>query len=200
MNKDKQIEKDYAAAQAKWLETNGFSADGLTYVFKGESYSIKDELKAAGFKYNSTLKWHKAEFDPNYADRLVKVELNQVVEMSAWGQGHYKADAADFINKLTVQEREVNTASQWLATPGEYIKDHIVKLVRKGSFNGRYGVTNVITFEDRDRNLITWFTTTNPPFVIGDELKIVTAKVKDLNEYRGERATVITRPRLEALN
>ena len=41
-----------------WFAKNGFNEEGTTYVVMGDSYSIKDKLKAAGFKYDPDLKWH----------------------------------------------------------------------------------------------------------------------------------------------
>ena len=38
--------------KGKWLEENGFSHLGETYVVMGNSYSIKDALKEAGFKFS----------------------------------------------------------------------------------------------------------------------------------------------------
>lgn len=197
--KDKKIEEQYAKAQVKWLEDHGFSAEGRTFVVTGESYSIKDELKAVGFRYDPVLKWHKAEPVEEYASRLVEVQFDQVCDMAPWGEGHFKAEASAFISKLTQQEEEINTISQWIGLPGDIVKDRVVQLIKKRSYNGRYGMSNVITFQDKDKNLFTWFTSTNPAFVVGDELKIVSARIKDHNEYRGERSTVITRPKLEPL-
>lgn len=191
------MKKDYETKRKEWLEKNGFSEDEYTYVIKGESFSIKDDLKAHGFIYSPILLWHKATIDEEYAERQVKVALSDVAEMMAWGNAVFKDTAAKFIKNLTA-EAPVNPSLSWAAAPGETIKDVKVTLVRKSSFDGRYGLTNVITFVDEKHLKYTWFTTTTPTFMVGDTM-LITAKVKDNNEYNGEKITVLTRAKLRGI-
>ena len=191
------MKKDYETKRKEWLEKNGFSEDGYTYVIKGESYSIKDELKEHGFIFSPILLWHKATIDEEYSERQVRVALADVADIMAWGTGVFKETAAKYIKDLTA-EAPVNPSLDWAAAPGETIKDIEVQIVKKSSFSGRFGLTNVITFVDDNNLKYTWFTTTTPAFMVGDRVK-VTAKVKDNNEYQGEKITVLTRAKLKEI-
>lgn len=43
----------------KWMQQNGFNNEGITYCVVGENtFSIKELLKAQGFKFSPLLKWH----------------------------------------------------------------------------------------------------------------------------------------------
>lgn len=194
----KRMEEDYEKNYTEWLTKNGFSKEGKTYVIKGETYSIKDDLKAKGFKYDSVLRWHKETREEEYVDRLIEVNLDDVIEISAWGIGHYKTGAIDFINDLCA-EGQSNSTSDWIGKPGDAIKNLKVQLISKSSFSGKYGLTNVINFLDEEGNKLTWFTTTTPIYKINDWVKISTATVKKNDEYKGEKTTLITRPKLKEI-
>ena len=65
-----------------WLEKNGFdrySED--TYInIEPDTYSIKEKLKADGYKYNPVLGWHTAYPNKEYAH--IKINFNEVCEWS----------------------------------------------------------------------------------------------------------------------
>ena len=189
------MEEQFEQRKSEWLAQNGFSEDGYTYVIKGETFSIKDELKAAGYRYHPILLWHKAFPDEKYAGRHAEVAVDAVVAFSAWGAGTFKASAAAYVKGLTV-EAPTNPSLEWAGMPGDSIKEELVQLVRKSSFNGKYGLTNVITFVDKRNLKYTWFTTSTPTAMIGDWV-ILNAKIKKNDFYQGEKITTITRARLK---
>ena len=200
---EKRMQEEFEENKRKWIADNGFSEDGKTAIITGETYSIKDDLKAKGYKYDSVLRWHKdagsALQDVEYSDRSVIVNLDDVIEINAWGKGHYKTGALEYINKVCAGTPS-NSTSDWIAAPGDTIKNLKVQLVSKSSFNGKYGLTNIINFIDEKGNKLSWFTTTTPIFKINDWVKISTATVKKNDEYKGEKITTITRPKLEEVN
>ena len=49
----------------EWLEANGFSDFGVTYLILGNSYLIKDDLKENGFKFSPLLRWQGSNNDLN---------------------------------------------------------------------------------------------------------------------------------------
>lgn len=185
-----QMEKEYAHKKEVWLETHGFAEDGSSYIVTGETYSIKDELKDAGFKYDPVLKWHRASAD-GYEDRVIKIKVDDFFEFSAWGDGHYITGAADKIEALLNQNTQPST-SEWQGEVGDHIKGLSVTLVRKTFFEGRYGITNVLTFEDENKNVYTWFTSTVMQREVGEQFKIK-GTIKEHNEYKGVKSTILTR-------
>ena len=45
--------------KSEWLSNNGFNVEGTTFcVIGANTFSIKEELKQLGYKFNPLLKWH----------------------------------------------------------------------------------------------------------------------------------------------
>ena len=187
-----QMEREYAHKKEVWLETHGFAEDGTSYIITGDSYSIKDQLKEAGFKYDTVLLWHRATPD-GYEDRVVKINVNDFFEFSAWGEGHYLTGAKEKVERL-IAGAGAESKSEWVGEAGDHIKDLHVTLIKKHYFEGRFGITNVLTFKDDDENIYTWFTTTTFQKEVNDSFNIK-ATIKGHDEYKGIKTTTITRVR-----
>lgn len=192
--REAKMKAEYAQKKAKWIEDHGFSNEGVTYVITGDSYSIKDELKAAGFIFDYTLKWHKAEVPTEYADRVKEIKMDDIIEFSAWGEGHYKTGAANYIEKMLVENSE-DASSAWIGTKGDKI-DVDVTFVSKRGYQSKYGYSNVYTFRTAEGNLLTWFSTVEVKKEIGEKFNLV-ATIKDHSEYKGIKSTVITRGKVK---
>lgn len=188
------MKTEFQQKKAKWIEDHGFSNDGVTYVITGDSYSIKDELKAAGFIFDYTLKWHKAEVPAEYADRVKEIKMDDIIEFSAWGEGHYKNGAAEYIEKVLAENSE-DASSAWIGTKGDKI-DVDVTFVSKRGYQSKYGYSNVYTFRTIEGDLLTWFSTVEVKKEIGENFKLI-ATVKDHSEYKGIKSTVITRAKVK---
>ena len=94
---EQKMKAEFDTKRAEWLLKNGFSAEGETYIITGDSYSIKDELKVAGWRYDPILKWHKA--DPaGYEDRVIKIKVEDCFGFSAWGEGRYLPTAKEYMS------------------------------------------------------------------------------------------------------
>ena len=195
MNKD---EKYYTEQRKKWLVNHGFDPESeTTYIVIGETYSIKDALKALGMKYDNILGWHSHSFFEEYADRMVAININDIAEATAYETYNFKTIAKEFIGSFNNAGTPVVRSQGWVAAPGDYIKDLTVTLVKKVAFNGKFGLTNLLSFATENSELINWFTTTIPIYQTGDKINIVSAFVKKNDEYKGDLITVITRPKLK---
>ena len=192
---ERKMKEEYQANFEKSLKENGWSKDKITYVVGGDSFSIKEELKQAGYRYDPVLRWHKPEFDEKYTDRLVKIELDDVCDVSAWGKITYHSNAQKFVEEKIAAVQPKST-SEWIGEVGEKLKDIKVQLIRKYSFDSRYGTTTVYTFQTEEGNQLTWFSSTYQPYDIGEWMKIKYTTIKDHNEYKGVKSTVITRTKL----
>jgi len=183
------MKAEYADKRKKWLEDNNFSEDGFTYVITGDSYSIKDELKDAGFKFDYVLLWHKA--DPaGYEDRTLKISLDEVVEINAFGVGHYKEGAKDYVESL-LRSTSPESASEWIGEVGSVITRE-VKLILRKNFETRFGLSTVYRFEDAEGNILVWFSSVEIHKEAGDQFKIK-GRVKSHDEYKGIKQTILTR-------
>lgn len=192
--KEAKWEKEFAETKKEWLAHNGFSEDGYTYIVTGNSFSIKDELKAAGWRYDPVLKWHKA--DPTgYEDRVIKFHVDQLFEFSAWGKGHYILGCKEIIDKALAATQPQST-STWIGEVGEKIKGIKVKLINKYSFETRHGMSTVYNFEDKEGNVLVWFSSTIQQVEPGEWYTIKYGTVKDHSEYKDVKQTILTRCKL----
>jgi hypothetical protein len=190
--REQEMLKTAAGRKANWLEKNGFDENGTTYIIFGDSYSIKDELKEAGWIFSYNFLWHKA--DPaGYEDRVVKLNLNEIGTWTTYGQIVFNENAADYI-KGKLDAALPPSKSEWIE--GERLTKEKVTFVSKSGFDGYYGYTNIYNFETKDGNKITWFSSTNQKVEVGGEY-LLSGRIKDRKEYRGEKVTVVTRCKIQ---
>jgi hypothetical protein len=193
---EEKMKREYASKKAAWKEKNGFDAEGATYIITGDSYSIKEELKEAGWKFDPVLLWHKA--DPaGYEDRVHKFYDYEIIEYSAWGEGHYKTGAKNYIMQQLLPVEEIQDLT-YLGTVGEKVKNIPTTFTRKNSFCSRFGLTNIYEFRDGDGNYLVWFTTCGIDFEVGDLVKL-TGTVKEHKDYKGIPQTIVTRCKLSSI-
>ena len=181
-----------AAKKKEWLEKNSFNEDGTCFIITGDSYSIKDELKAAGWRFSHQFLWHKP--DPaGYEDRVIKLNLSEVGSWTVYGAFVFNEDAADYI-KQKLDDALPPSKSEWLE--GEKVEDLTVTFVSKREFDGYYGLTNILTFETEEGNVLTWYTSTNQNLEIGESY-FISGKIKDRKEYKGIKTTILTRCKIQ---
>ena len=182
--------KNFAINKENWLKKNGFSAEGYTYIYFKESYSIKEQLKEAGFRFDLVRLWHRNSPE-GYENDVIKIFVDDIVEFAANGNDYYKTEAKNFIEKK-IAEAQGNDSSDWVGEIGTQVSASSVTLVKKTKFSGYYGLTNVYTFKDQNDNLYTWFSTVALELNPGDICDIK-GKVKKHDEYKGVKTTVLTR-------
>lgn len=184
---------EFNTKKAKWLSDNGFDAEGNTYLYIGQdSYSIKDDLKAAGYRYNPILRWH-APVPAGYE----KTELHNVdefYELTAWGTYTPYPDAKSKVESIIEASRPAST-SEWFGEIGKRFKEVPVTLVGVHGFQGQYGYSQVVKFQTETGDALTWFTSVNIPIEVGESC-FLTGIVKKWTEYKGEKTTIITRAKI----
>lgn len=184
------MEKDMT--KSKWLEMNGFNEYGETYIVLGDSYSIKDNLKEANFKFSPLLRWHadNNDFELPETCSYIKLDYNDVF---SWNEDikatFMKEGARDFINNIFNPPKE--STSEYQGIVGNKISIEC-KVSDCRGFNSAYGYKYVYTFEDNYGNIYNWFTTTQQSFTFGMPL-ILTGTVKDHVEYKGVKTTQLIR-------
>lgn len=190
------MKAEYATKKAEWMEKNGFNAEGATYIITGDSYSIKEELKEAGWKFDSILLWHKA--DPaGYEDRVIKILDEDVIEYSAWGEGHFKTGAKEYIMQKMLPAEDLDL--DFIGEIGDKLKQITVTLTKKSSFCGRFGLTNILEFRDENKNYLVWFTSTDPKFEVGDIISL-SGTIKEHKKYKEIPQTIVTRCKLSSFS
>ena len=125
----------------------------------------------------------------------MKIKLEDVLEFTPWGQGIYLSSAKEYINNLLDGARPESN-SEWVGEVGERLKKIPVTLLSVHGFDGHYGFSQVVKFEDEKENIYTWFTAVEIKIEPGEQC-LLTGTVKKHDEYKGEKTTVLTRCKLD---
>ena len=192
------MNKDYEVKKEKWLKDNGFNENLETYVyFLDNSYEIKETLKDDGFRFNKVLYWHTPELKEEYSDKTIKVALDEIAEISAWGTGYYKENAKDYIEKKMFDARG-EKEGEWLGDPALDVDKKITviaTLVDIVEVSTRFGMTQLVKFVDELGNSINWWTSVEIKYEVGTKLSI-TGTIKGFDRYKNKKITVMKRCKL----
>ena len=186
----------------EFFESNGFNAEGKTFFVLGNTYSIKDELKAQGARWdNFSRHWHMA----------TKPEGREVIEISV--EEMYDADYAGrycwknqrfveggYTDKITAAEKNMTAAestSQHVGNIGDKVELRLT-YVHTASWENDFGgywscnMTYIHTLKDEQGNVFTWKTGN---IIDADLGSVITLKgtIKEHSEYKGTKQTVLTR-------
>lgn len=185
-----------------WMEREGFNADGVTYIVLGNTYEMKEELKANGAKYNGLLGWHMA--DPKNYD-VVELKVEQVTQHLWNGRLDYLGDYTEIVE--LVKKMKDDAEQELKAKRGDHISQHVGKVGERRDFVCKmvghftyethysyHGETcHIYKFEDENGDIIVWNTSS---WLEDDKPEYrFKATIKEHSEYNGENQTVITRPK-----
>ncbi len=213
---DKRQERAFERAKAqapikneKLFKWNNLGENGDVWIVLGNTYPIKDELKADGARFNQVFGWY---FNKPY-DKYPVEKINGDIFLNELETGELEIDwlAADKVvqkikNKYNDEHRPVSN-SEWVGEIGDKIyTSAIVKRVNPftSSFNHVISFMAWYTFEDTDKNILKWKTKEieiedeNGEVYLLQEGDIIEleGKVKEHTEFRGEKQTVLTRCRI----
>ena len=178
-----------AKAFTRWLERNGFDSEGNTYLISGNTYPIKDELKAQGYKFSKNLKWHGPALvevpEDCFVDRIHWSDIFDWCEAS--GDMDFTEKGEEFLEKVFA----AHSLGEFVGEVGERLRNLQVVFEVASSFEGYYGLTNVYKF-DCDGAQLTWFTSATKDLREGAEY-ILTGTVKDHKVYGNTKTTYLNR-------
>lgn len=207
---DKRLERARKTAgerNVKYLHTMGFSGDGRAWLVMGNTYEIKDQLKASHCRWDPCFGWY---FD-HPVDEFPCVEISiddEIPYINGDGDtcegtlGMYANDGTLHMAPQGDIYRWVNSIrDEWNAKQApdvEYfgnVGDKIqlsLKLVKVGGYETQFGYTSVYTFEDSENHQFVWKTGCG---IDADKGSMVTIKgsVKAHSEYKGIKQTELTR-------
>lgn len=208
--REKRFEKKKAEAMAhaaeknaEFFKKNGFTPEGKTYFVLGDTYKIKDELKAQGAKWdNISSHWHMATkpeglevFELSVED-LYTADYAGVYTWNSWVRSEWD-DPEYYVNKIKKAEdslKATNSTSEYVGEIGDKIEVEVTLSFYTGweSNFGYNNVTYLYTFKDEQGNVYTWKTGS---YLNKDKGSKLTLKgtIKDHSEYKGVKQTVLTR-------
>lgn len=199
-----------AENNAKFLEKNGFDANGNAWVVLGDTYKIKDELKALGCRFDNIRGWY-SNHDLDGYDTL-KISVDDCYDKDyadTYDRSLWKMDVQELVKKAN-EELAPKTESDYVGEIGKRL-ELAVTLVRTAHYEQRsfsgYGTTTTYIYimSDEAGNTLTWKTTSMldkevhkngichyVPIMDGDTFTIK-GTVKEHNTYKGEKQTILTR-------
>lgn len=176
------------------LQFAGFNSQGFTFcVYGANTYSIKDNLKQMGCKFNPILKWHSpCDLSLPAGYKTFKIHFE---ELYIWNEEEktlsYKENAKE-IAEGRFKMLETPSQSEYLDLAiGErfYAKTAIYKSQR--GFNSMYGWINVYTFEI-NYNILVWFT--KKELKLAKETPVLlSGTVSKFEKFKGIKTTRINR-------
>lgn len=186
--------KTAPARNQKLFNKWGLSPEGKAWIVTGDTYTIKDQLKAAGARFNS-LGWH---FDHEVTDYPVhEISINDIGIETPDGSYMLLADG-DLMNltkKLREQYAPQTCESDFIGSIGDKL-DLTVKYLGYSTYVTHftyYGEDHyVYKFEDQNGNLIIWDTGSPKQLDEGNTYQLK-GSVKEHKKYKGNKQTVLTR-------
>ena len=177
-------------------EKFGFASFGYIWGLKGNTYPVKDELKAMGFRFSKTFLWTLiSEEEPqNLPDGITafKIEWNKISYTSpATGEERLISDKeiAEYLDTLRYEQ---DNSTSFVGEIGERIEVS-VKVLSVKEIHSNYGTSFLHQFETEDGNLLTWFTQSlKQNFEEGEEC-LIRATVREHKVIRGKKQTVVNR-------
>lgn len=180
------------AENKKTFNKLGLNEDGIAYVVLGDTYSIKEELKAEGAKFNYFLGWHFLEEPKNRP--FVKVSIEQIAEKNSlgfWVEGYVADIVAELKAEASKNPDEVS--SEYIGKEGDKIEIELM-LDKVRGFYSMYGYIYIYCFK-AGNNVVVWKTQKRLDLEEGGKVR-VKATIKEHSEYDGVKQTYITRAKV----
>ena len=187
--RQKEREAKAIAERGQNLIAAGFGKEDDVYVIYrvvGNTYEIKDELKALGCKFKPAVGW----FAPNKLDgyECQRLEEKDVLTDSIFIEWKDKSDVADLLIE-NIRKAE-GPQSQWVGEIGQRLELEL-HIDRAFQGKGYMGKTSYLyLMSDADGNIFKW--STSCFYMEGDDV-IFKATIKEHTEYKGTAQTVLTR-------
>ena len=176
-----------------YFKSIGLSEDGKAWIVLGNSYEIKEELKAAGATYNSSMGWffdHDVE-DFNVAEFDVAEHGNKYEDYTI----HIDLFSYDFEKLIKDFKKEhapkIESNSDYIGEIKDKISCTVEKFRTLSAWDTQWGTTYLYEFTTEDGNILIW--KTGKWIDENTEIKSISGTVKAHNEFRGIKQTELTR-------
>lgn len=206
---DKQRDKRFAKELAdrvrksneRVMKAYGFDTTDTIYAVLGNTYEIKEQIKSAGGKFNQLYGWYfledTDEFDTvaiHMSDILKDNGLNEPFKTYEAVDGVY--DVIKEIKKNATPTPESN--SQWLHSVGDKVNVKVY-FANYFGFDTQFGTMFIYRFVDDNGNVYVWKTSNYEADMV-EKTVMLKGTVKENNEYKGEKQTVLTRCKISEVN
>ena len=184
----------------EFLLMNGFNQFGEAWIVLGNTFDIKEELKANGAKFSKTLGWTFTS--GAWAYDLHKITINDVINQdgdtlvmrneNTWLYDFNEPETIrEYINGIQQAYRaSTMPETQHLGQIGKKV-DLVLKVAAVFVYDSKFGPVFVYKFIDASGNVVVWNTSAKD--IQEGKRYAVTGTVKAHEEYKGEKQTVLTR-------
>ena len=178
-------------------EKFGFASFGHIWGLKGNTYEVKDELKAMGFHFSKTFLWTIAsEEEPKNLPKGLtpfKIEWSKISYISPTdGKEHFCSDA-EIKAYLDTLRYDTDETSAFVEGEIGVRYDFDVKVISVREINSAYGTSFLHEFETTDGKTLTWFTQSLKQGFEEDEEAHIRGTIKEFKTFRGKKQTVLSR-------
>lgn len=169
--------------------------DALGNDTRNPAYSPTDEDRAMAAKVRE----YVATLDPGMSN--YQSDLQAIFKADALTHSQFGIAASAFSGYLREQARVTEAASRAGQRPSEYLGaqgDRVTFKARVASvreYDGTFGTTWIYGFVTTEGDRATWFSSNDMELSAGDTVTVA-GRIKKLEEYRGEKQTVLTRCRI----
>ena len=199
--REKKLAEERAKADelnAEFYQKNGFDQDGNMWIALGNTFEIKDELKAQGCKFSSQLScWH-ADHDLE-GIKTLKLNASDLYEKDQAGvymwQWMLINEGIALIEEANDQLRISESSSSHVGAVGDKIeiKAELSSVHWYDSHIAYRTITNwIYSFKDEAGNIFVWKTQKCIDEKAGDHV-ILKGTIKAHGEYRGIKQTELIR-------
>lgn len=187
------------ANNKKFLQMHSFDENGNWYVVLGNTYEIKDELKAAGAKFEYSIGWH---FDHPVDYPTIIISVDEIFAKDAYDTYCSYNISNSTINKIAKANEDLHnnlstTSSEYQGKIKDRLKGLTLTVVFTTTFEGisysyyDSGIKYFYSMTDKNGNIFTWTTSSN--IAAKGDILTLDATVKAHTEYKHEKQTVLTR-------
>lgn len=198
----KRLEKKLAEERAKaheinlkFFERNGFDAEGNIWCILGDTYSIKDELKELGCKFDYSLGWHSDHELSGFPQ--LKLTASQICNQ--YDTGVFYSWKNEELSQLISEAQEAikgkEPESNYVGAVGDKI-EITATFKREISYTVRIDWMTqtkwIYIFVDDSGNQLTWNTTAILTIEQGSRVNL-RGTIKAHSEYKGIKQTELQR-------
>lgn len=197
----RRLEREKAKAPAEnkaFFQKLGFSDSGKAWVILGETFSQKEEIKAAGGRFDAVYGWH-------FSQPVEGWEVLEITAAEAFSQNESGRYCQDLEKDSRIKEAikaannkiaAATSRSQHIGQIGDKL-EILLKLTKVCSFESQWGLTYIYNFTDDSENVFIWKTTKELPEVTEGDKMVITGSLKAHSEYKGICQNVLTRCKIK---
>ena len=180
----------------------GFGENEKAYLVYGDdTFSIKNELRELGARFDPTLKW----FFPNEVAlpagyKLCEMSFDELYTYNPrtkWAE--FKEDAKAIVSRRIAELKGPSTSEFYPAAEKERLRNITARVSNIRGFEGIYGYTFVYTFTS-ENYVFVWMTAKNDAQLAVGDVVDLTGTIKKFEEYMGVKTTYLTRCTIKKIN